>query len=62
MDIVKELQEAKQRRQQALAQINELKQQEQIILQEALRLDGEIRMLERLSRNGDKPNGQSRTD
>lgn len=55
MNLVDELAEAKQRRIEIVAQINHLKQQEQVLLQEALRLDGEVRMLERLSKNGDKP-------
>ena len=54
MDITKELKEAKQRREEVVAQINQAKQQEQALLQEALRLDGEVRMLERLSKDGDK--------
>jgi len=52
MDIVKELKEAKQRRQQIVDEINQLDQRRQGLLQEALRTDGEVRMLERLSRNG----------
>lgn len=55
MDVTKELKEAKERRVQIVNQINQLKQQEQALLQEALRLDGEVRMLERLSKDGDKP-------
>jgi len=55
MDILKELKEAKQHREQVVAQINELAQQRQALLQEALRLDGEVRTLERLSKDGDKP-------
>jgi len=54
MDITKELTEAKQRRQETVNQINQLKQQEQALLQEALRIDGEVRTLERLSKD-DKP-------
>jgi len=57
MDITKELNEAKQRREEVVAQINRLEQQKQALLQEALRTDGEVRMLERLSKDGDKPKG-----
>lgn len=55
MDITKELAEAKERRVQIVNQINQLKQQEQALLQEALRIDGEVRMLERFSKDGEKP-------
>lgn len=55
MEIQKELETAKQRREQIVAQINELAQQRQALLQEALRIDGEVRMLEHLSKDGDKP-------
>ena len=54
MDITKELQDAKARREEIVKQINQLKQQEQNLLQEALRVDGEVRMLERLSKDGDQ--------
>jgi len=55
MDLVKELAEARQNKQEIINQIRELDQQRQPLLQEALRLEGEVRTLERLSRNGDKP-------
>jgi len=58
MDITKELAEAKERRVQIVNQINQLKQQEQALLQEALRIDGEVRMLERFSKDGEKPQGK----
>lgn len=55
MDIAKELSESKQLRDQKLALISELKQQEQILVQDILRLDGAINMLERLSKDSNKP-------
>ena len=62
MDIATALDEAKTNRQQLMAQINELQenqrqleQRKQTLIQEALRLDGEVRALARLSENGDKP-------
>ncbi|MGA2669949.1 MAG: hypothetical protein ABSF21_00810 [Dehalococcoidia bacterium] len=62
MDIQKELDDAKQRRQETVNQINglaeqkqQLENQRQSLLAEALRLDGEVRFLERLSKDGDKP-------
>jgi len=55
MDLVKELAEARQNKQEIINQIRELDQQRQQLLQEGLRLEGEVRTLERLSRNGDKP-------
>ena len=44
MDIVKELQEATKKR------ASRLEQEKQLLLQEALRLDGEVRVLERLAK------------
>jgi len=55
MDIIKELAETKQRRAQAVESLNQLKAEEQQVLQEILRLDGEVRMAERLSKSGDNP-------
>ncbi len=54
MDIIKELAEAKQRRLEIVNQINDLDRQKQQLFQEALRLDGEVRLLERLSKDGNK--------
>ena len=54
MDIVKELEDAKKRREEIVNQINELAQQRQVLLQEALRLDGEVRAYERLSKDGNQ--------
>ena len=59
MDIQKELQETTQKRAQLVKEINQLDQQRQIRLQEALRLDGEIRALERLTKQKD---GQTKSD
>jgi len=58
MDISKELTEAKRKRQEIVNQINESDRQKQQLIQEALRLDGEVRTLERLSKDGDKPQGK----
>lgn len=54
MDIKSELKEAGEKRAQLLQQLNQLKQQEQEVIQELLRIDGEVRLLQRLSKNGDK--------
>ena len=54
MKEVKELlEEARQKQVEVVNRINEAKQQEQQLLQEALRLEGEIRLLSRLADNGD---------
>lgn len=58
MDMTKELKEAVERRAQVLQQFNKLKAQEQDTLQELLRLDGEVRLLERLSKDGEKPKAE----
>jgi len=59
MDITKELQEVKTRQKETVERLNQLRQQfqqqEQQLLQEALRLDGEVRLLTRMGENGDKP-------
>jgi chromosome segregation ATPase len=49
MDIEKELDKANQERNEIIERINELDRQKQGLLQEALRLEGEIRVLKRLS-------------
>jgi len=54
MDIEKELQEAKTKQQQVVARVNALEQERQQLLQEALRLDGEIRALTRLKEQGEE--------
>jgi len=57
MEIQKELKETVAKQKEAVEKLNQLRrqfqQQEQQLLQEVLRLDGEIRVLNRL--NGDKP-------
>ena len=55
MDISQELKAATERRAETVNRLNELKRQEQDILQELLRIDGEVRLLQRLSKNGTKP-------
>jgi hypothetical protein len=55
MDITKELKDTIERRARTLDRLNQLKAEEQQVLHELLRLDGEIRFAERLSRNGEKP-------
>ena len=54
MEITKELKEAIERRAETLNQLNALKAQEQEAIQELLRMDGEVRLLQRLSKNGNK--------
>jgi len=48
MNVKHELEDAKKRQQEVVAQINAIKQQEQALLQEALRIDGELRLLQRM--------------
>lgn len=48
MDIAKELQDTKTKQAQIVDKINILEQQKQQLLQEALKLEGEIRLLKRL--------------
>ena len=62
MDTSQELKVAIEKRQDVVNQINALEQQKQRLedqkqqlLQEALRMDGEVRLLQRLSKNGTKP-------
>ena len=55
MEIKDELEGAKQRRQEAVNRINQLEQQKQALLQEALHCDGEVRTLERLSQQDNDP-------
>ena len=54
MDIKQELEATRKRQQDIVEQINQLKEKEQQLLQEALRLDGEVRLLARISKDGDK--------
>ena len=50
MDIQKELTEAKRKREEIVEEINQKEQERQMLLQEALRLDGEVRALERMAK------------
>jgi len=53
-NIAEQLVDAQRRQQSVVAQVNALEQQKQLLLQEALRLDGEIRLLERMNHQGGK--------
>jgi len=50
MNLKEELEEAKRKRQEIVDRINQLAEQRQVLLQEALRLDGEVRVLERMAK------------
>jgi len=52
MDIKTEITDAQKRQQEVVDQINALKQQEQLLLQEALKIEGEIRILKRMDGDG----------
>jgi len=52
MNVKQELADAKKRQQQVVAEINAIKQQEQQLLQEALKIEGEIRVLKRMDGDG----------
>lgn len=58
MDIETELKNTVAKQKEAIEKLNQLRQQfqqdEQNLLQEILRLDGEVRLLQRLGSNGDK--------
>jgi len=61
MDYAVELEKAKDRRQKVVDEINELaanieqiQGKRQLLLQEALKLEGEVRVLERISKDGKK--------
>ena len=54
MELKEELESTRKRQQDIVKQINQLEEQKQQLLQEVLRLDGEIRLLARLSKDGDK--------
>ena len=47
-NIKAQLKDAQKRQQEVVAQISTLDQQRQLLLQEALRLDGELRLLKRM--------------
>ena len=50
MDILKDLEDAKARRRDIVNEINQLVERRQALLQEALRVDGEVRALERVAK------------
>jgi len=52
MDMKTQLADATKRQQEVVDQINALKQQEQLLLQEALKIEGEIRILKRMDGDG----------
>jgi predicted nucleic acid-binding Zn-ribbon protein len=61
MDIAMELEKAKDRRQKVVDEINELaanieqiQGKRQLLFQEAFKLEGEVRVLERISKDGEK--------
>lgn len=61
MDITVELEKAKDRRQKVVDEINELaanieqiQGKRQLLFQEAFKLEGEVRVLERISKDGEK--------
>ena len=53
MDIKAQLEDAQKRQQEVMAQINSLEQQKQLLLQEALKTEGQIRILRKLMSDGD---------
>ena len=48
MKIKEQMEDAHKRQQKVIAQMRELESQKQALLQEALRIDGEIRLLKRM--------------
>lgn len=54
MDLSKELEVKRTEQQQMVAHLEQLNQQKLLIAQEVLRLDGEIRLLERMAQEGGK--------
>ena len=48
MNIKEQLKDAQKRQQEVMAQISTLEQQKQLLLQDALLLDGELRLLKRM--------------
>ena len=52
MDVEQELQQAINNRQKLVVQFNALEQEKQQLLQEILRLDGEVRILQKLAQEG----------
>ena len=56
-NIKEQLADAQKRQREVVAQINAIEQQKQLLLQEALRIDGELRLLKRM--NGDEDTGKT---
>ncbi len=50
MDIKEELQSAIAKRQEIVDRVNQIEQEKQKLLQEALRFDGEVRVLQRMNK------------
>ncbi len=61
MDITKELQEVKTKQAQIISRINTLEQEKQQLVQEVLRLEGEVRLLLRMNgkKEGSTKDGES---
>ena len=51
-NIKEQLADATKRQREVVAQINAIEQQKQLLLQEALRIDGELRLLKRMNGDG----------
>ena len=51
-DIKSQIEDAEKRQREVVEQINALEQQRQLLLQEALRIDGELRVLRRMDGHG----------
>ena len=51
-DIKEQLADAQKRQKEVVAQINAIEQQKQLLLLEALRIDGELRLLKRMNGDG----------
>lgn len=51
-DIKEQLADAEKRQKDIVAQINAIEQQKQLLLQEVLRIDGELRLLRRMNDDG----------
>ena len=51
-NIKSQIEDAQKRQQEVVEQINALEQQRQLLLQEALRIDGELRVLRRMDGHG----------
>ena len=51
-DVKSQIEDTEKRQREVVAQINALEQQKQLLLQEALRIDGELRLLKRMENDG----------